>query len=78
MAVLPDTVENSREHLKKLELPIEDVREARLKSVKISATPALFVVDKTGTVVAGWIGKLSPDEESEVLEALVQLSEDKR
>lgn len=74
LAVLPDTVENSREHLKKLNIPFGEVREARLKSVKVSATPTLLLVDKTGAIVAGWVGKLSHDEENKVLETLARLN----
>ena len=74
IAVLPDTVENSREHLNKLEVPFSEIKEAHLKSVKVSATPALLLVDKTGTVIAGWIGKLSSEKEQEVIETFVRLS----
>jgi len=75
VAVLPGTVENSREHLKTLEVPFNEVRESRLKSIGVSATPTLLVADKTGTVIAGWIGKLSSEKETEVLEALTRLSQ---
>lgn len=74
VAVLPDTVENSRDHLKKFEVSFGEIKQARLKSVLVSATPTLFVTDKTGAVIAGWIGKLSPEKEAEVLQTLAQLS----
>ncbi len=74
VAVLPDTVENSREHLKKLDVSFNEIKQARLKSVLVSATPALLVADKTGTVIAGWVGKLSSDKEGEVIETIIRLS----
>ncbi|MDX2041862.1 MAG: thioredoxin-like domain-containing protein [Acidobacteriota bacterium] len=74
VAVLPDSVENSREHLKKLEVPFNDIRQARLKSARVSGTPTLLVADKTGTVISGWIGKLSSDKEGEVIETIIRLS----
>ncbi|MGH9800030.1 MAG: peroxiredoxin family protein [Blastocatellia bacterium] len=73
VAVLPDAIENSREHLKKLGVPFSEVREARLRSVNVSATPTLLLLDKTGVVVGGWIGKLSKAEEDKVLEVLARL-----
>lgn len=73
IAVMPDTVENSREHLKNLEVPFSDIKEARLKSVRVSATPTLLIVDKTGIVIAGWIGRLSLENEQEVIETLIRL-----
>ncbi len=75
VTVLPSAVENSREYLKTLEVPFTEIRESRLKPIGVSATPTLLVADKTGTVIAGRIGKLSLEAETEVLSALSRLSQ---
>src|SRR5882672_1689084 len=75
VAVLPDTVENSREHLKALDMPFNEVRQAQLKSIGVSGTPTLLVADKTGTVISGWVGRLPSEKETEVLQILTQLSQ---
>lgn len=75
VAVLPSTVENSREHLKALETPFNEIRQSQFKSIGVSVTPTLFIADDTGTVTAGWIGKLPAEKETEVLEALTRLGQ---
>lgn len=40
-----------------------------LEKLKISGTPTLLLVDKTGTVLNAWIGMLSPRQELEVMRA---------
>lgn len=77
VAVLPSAIEDSRKYLEALEVPYDDVRVSGLKSVGVSATPTILIADKTGTVVAGWIGKLSSEKETEVLETLTRLSKAK-
>jgi hypothetical protein len=37
--------------------------------VKISGTPTLLLVDRSGTVLNAWIGMLSPRQELEVMRA---------
>jgi thioredoxin-related protein len=75
VAVLPDTVEDSREHLKVLDMPFNEVRQSQFKSIGVSGTPTLLVADKTGTVINGWVGKLSSEQETEVLQVLTRLSQ---
>lgn len=75
VAVLPNTVENSREHLKDLEMPFNEVRQSQFKSIGVSVTPTLLVADKTGTVISGWVGKLPSEKETEVLQVLTRLSQ---
>jgi len=51
-------------------LPQDRVYRASLKDISVSATPTLFLVDRTGFVQRVWIGKLSEKEEKEVEQAL--------
>lgn len=75
VAVLPNAVESSREYMKTLGVPINEIRQSPLISIGISSTPTLLIADKTGTVVSGWVGKLSSEKETEVLQILARLGQ---
>ena len=70
IAVLPDNVEASRDHLNKLGLNDLDVRQASLESLPVNGTPTLMLVDNNGQITNSWIGKLSTNKEIEVLKKL--------
>jgi hypothetical protein len=67
IAVFPQQVGDSKQYLSKLGVPISDVRQATLDSLGVRGTPTLMIVDKNGKVQESWVGRLSPDKESEVL-----------
>jgi len=67
IAVFPQQVGDSKQYLTKLGVPISDVRQATLDSLGVRGTPTLIIVDKNGKVQQSWVGRLSPDKESEVL-----------
>jgi thiol-disulfide isomerase/thioredoxin len=75
VTVFPEPVENSREYLKALEVPFNEIRESSLSSIGVSVTPTLLVVDKTGTVIHGWLGKLPSEKESKVIALLAKVSQ---
>lgn len=70
IAVLPQTVTEARQHLKSQELNIEEIFNASLTSIGVSATPTLLLVDQNGVVSDSWRGKLKADKEAEVLAKL--------
>ncbi len=70
VAVLPQTVDVAKEHLKGLGVNINDIYNAQLRSIGVSATPTLLLVDESGTVSDMWRGKLTTDKETEVLNKL--------
>ena len=70
VAVLPQTVDEAKEHLKSLGVNINDVYNAQLRSIGVTATPTLLLVDESGIVSEMWRGKLSNDKETEVLNKL--------
>jgi len=43
-----------------------------LQTLKVSGTPTLLLVDRSGTVLNTWIGVLSPRQELEVMRASLQ------
>ena len=67
IAVFPQQVGDSKQYLSKLGVPISDVRQATLDSLGVRGTPTVIIVDKNGKVQQSWVGRLSPDKESEVL-----------
>ena len=71
VAVLPNPVEEAREYLRSLELPIENVQSAPLTPYKISGTPTLLFVDRRGMVRNTWFGAVTEkDRESEIQDQL--------
>jgi hypothetical protein len=70
LAVLPQSSVESRDHLVRLGVRIEDVRQESLNSIPINSTPTLLIVDQRGIVVNEWVGKLTPAQESAVLAAV--------
>jgi hypothetical protein len=69
-AVLPGAVADSRAYLNRLGVPIKDVRQAALGPLGISGTPTLLLVNAHGVVTNAWVGRLPPDKEVEVFNAL--------
>lgn len=67
LAVLPSPQEEARDYVKSIGLESVDVRQAPLRSINVSDTPTLFLVDYRGIATRAWIGKLSPPREAEVL-----------
>jgi hypothetical protein len=68
VTVLPGSVEDSRRYLNDLSVPITEVRQASLGKVKVRGTPTLLLVNDKGVVTKSWLGQLSPDQETEVIE----------
>jgi hypothetical protein len=67
VAVLPQTVEQSRVYLNKLGVVIGDVVQSPLGAVGVSGTPSLILIDQGGAVRDSWVGKLSEAEATKVI-----------
>jgi len=70
IAAFPTGVEESRAHLRELGLTGLEVRQLSLESLQTSGTPTLILTNDKGVITNYWLGKLTPDQESEVLEKL--------
>jgi thioredoxin-related protein len=70
VAVLPQEVSEGKQYLGELEVPLHEVRQARLDSLGVRGTPTLILVDKSGIVTDTWVGQLSKAQEAEVLSRL--------
>ena len=69
VAVFPDTADTAKEVLQSEGLGVQAVGGVPLGTMKISGTPTLLLVDRSGTVLNTWIGMLSPRQELEVIRA---------
>ena len=72
LAILPNSVEEGREYLRSLALPIENVQSGSLSSYKIPGTPSVLFVDHQGIVKSVWIGA-APGQESQMRDELIAL-----
>jgi len=70
IAVLPQSISESKQYLDSLGIAINEVRQADLSSLGTTGTPTLALVDKTGAVTDVWIGRLPPMKEQEVFSRL--------
>jgi len=67
IAVLPQEVSAGRQYLLSHKVPIEDVRQSSLDAIGVEGTPTLILVNAKGEVIEAWAGKLTPEQEMDVL-----------
>ena len=70
VAVLPQTVEESKEYLSKLGVHVDEIRSDPLSSIRVSGTPTMMLADGKGIVKNVWVGKLPEEQQTEVLSAI--------
>ena len=70
VAVFPQSVGEGREYLEKLGVSVDEVRQLSLDQLGVHSTPSLLLVDDSGVVKNFWVGRLPPDQETTVLNAL--------
>ena len=69
VAVFPDTADAVNGLVQSEGLTVQVLAGVPLEKLKISGTPTLLLIDRTGTVVKAWVGILSPRQELEVMKA---------
>jgi rhodanese-related sulfurtransferase len=69
-AVLPQAVDEDRKYLESLGVPIREIRQADLKSIRVPLTPSLIRVNNAGQVLDIWTGRLSSKQEQDVFNRL--------
>ena len=69
VAVFPDAAEAVKEVVQSEGLRVHALAGVPLERLKISGTPTLLLVDRSGTVMNAWTGMLSPRQELEVMRA---------
>src|SRR5690348_2533094 len=70
LAVLPQSESEGRSYLQLLGVPVPAVMQGSLSSVNVSGTPTILLLDRHGKLRKAWVGKLSVDEEQQVLASL--------
>jgi thioredoxin-related protein len=71
IAVLPQDVANSKQYLNHLGVPIDEVRQSALDPLGVKGTPTLILINDKAEVVRSWPGKLTPEEEKDVLRQIL-------
>jgi thioredoxin-related protein len=67
IAVMPQSSSESQKYLSDHGISVDQVGQSPPGAVYATGTPTLIIVDKTGSVVESWVGKLPPEKELEVL-----------
>lgn len=76
LAILPNSIEDARQYLESLQLPVKNVQTGSLASYKIHGTPTVLFVDRDGIVKSVWYGAmLGPEQETEMRNGLGKLFE---
>ncbi|MEP6707212.1 MAG: hypothetical protein ABJC05_06810, partial [Pyrinomonadaceae bacterium] len=73
LAVIPgDKIEVAR-YLSERGVPVDDIINTSLSDINVSATPTLFLVDRSGSVRDVWVGKLNESQERLVIQRALDL-----
>lgn len=70
IALFPTGTGQLTEFLNSHQLPLETVKTANFDEIRLSTTPTLILLDRSGKIVDFWIGKLSEEDEQHVLNRL--------
>lgn len=70
VAVFPQPIDQSQAYLTQLGVATDEVRQAPLSTLNVSATPTLVLADDQGKVISSWRGKLPAENEGEVFSKL--------
>jgi phage shock protein E len=70
LAVFSEKDSDAEAYLKRLEVPIRELRYVSLSSLGIKSVPTVALVDRTGVVTYMWAGKLPPLEERGLMSKL--------
>jgi thioredoxin-related protein len=70
MAVFPHSVEEGQTYLKELNVPVTENKEADFTALNVGGTPTIILANRSGDVVRAWMGKLNPEQETEVLNSI--------
>lgn len=70
VAVLPQPLDDARQYLDSIKVPIADVKQEQLSTLGVQGTPTLILVDGHGVVTDSWVGRLPPERQTEVVAKL--------
>jgi thioredoxin-related protein len=70
VAVFTQDSDEPAPYLRDKGLEVNEIVTADLDALHTTGTPTLILVDRNGAVIRSWIGKLTPNAESEVMSQL--------
>lgn len=70
IAVFPQTVEEGTRHLSKYGVTDLTVVQSGMDKLETGGTPTLIITNDKGVIERVWVGKLTPEKESEVVDTL--------
>lgn len=70
IAAFPQPVQEGQDYLKQLGVAVDEVRNLDFSAIGVQGTPTLLLVDSAGVVKNSWVGKLSSEQEIDVLNAV--------
>jgi len=70
VAVFPNPKTEVEQYKEQNQLHVESVPELNYSILNVTGTPTLILVDSTGHVLDFWVGKLSKEDEQQVIEAV--------
>lgn len=75
IAVFPQPVKEGQDYLKQLGVAVDEVRNSDFNDMGVQGTPTLLLVDSAGVLKNFWVGKLSSEQEIDVLNAVRALGD---
>jgi thioredoxin-related protein len=75
IAVFPQPVNEGQDYLKQLGVAVDEVRNSDFVAMGVQGTPTLLLVDSAGVLKNSWVGKLSSEQEIDVLNAVRALGD---
>lgn len=70
LAVLPQPIGDAQKYLSNAGVHVDEVRQVPLNTLGVSGTPTLLLVNEVGVVTDVWVGKLQPNQETQVMAAV--------
>jgi thioredoxin-related protein len=70
VAVFPNSKTEVEQYKERNQLTLESVAALNYNTLNVTGTPTLILIDSNGRVLDFWVGKLSQEEEQQVLEAV--------
>jgi hypothetical protein len=70
IAIFPNEEGEVKKYAQYNRLQLETISGVNFKALNISGTPTMILVDDSGKVVDFWIGKLSKDNEHQIIKTL--------
>lgn len=63
---MPQTFDEAQRYLNEHGISADEIKQTSLNNINVRGTPTLIMVDRSGTVLQSWVGKLPPEKEAEL------------